>query len=129
MANLIQILQSKQFLKDAFGWGFILWLIGYILGFVFFAVVPPGMIGWVIMPIGIVIALWILFKRVKGDSFQYYLYLAVAWALIAIIFDYVFLVQLLKPADGYYKLDVYLYYVLTFILPVFIGWRKKAFQR
>jgi hypothetical protein len=126
MANTFKFFQSKQFLKDAFGWGVILWLVGYVLGIVLFMAVSPDMIGWVIMPIGIIITLWVLIKRVKGDSFSYYLFLAIAWALIAIVFDYFFLVKLLNPADGYYKLDVFLYYALTFILPVAVGWRKKT---
>lgn len=79
---------NRQLLRDTLGWGFILWLIGYVIGMVLFSIVPLSLIGWIIMPIG-----------------------------IAIIFDYFFLVKLLKPADGYYKLDVYLYYALTFILP------------
>jgi hypothetical protein len=116
---------TKQFIKDAFGWGFILWLIGYALGMMLFALVPPSMIGWIIMPIGIVITLWVLFKKISSDSLKYYFFLAIVWTLIAIIFDYLFLVEMLKPSDGYYKLDVYLYYVLTFMLPLFVGWRKK----
>ncbi|MFA5129989.1 MAG: hypothetical protein WC477_03650 [Patescibacteria group bacterium] len=116
---------SKQLLKDALGWGIGLWLIGYVLGFVLFFAVPPGMIGWVIMPIGVLMTLWVLFKKVKGDSIKYYATIAVAWTAIAIVFDYFFLVQMFKPADGYYKLDVYLYYILTFILPLIVGWRKS----
>jgi len=116
---------EKQFYKDAFGWGFILWLVGYFLGIIFFAVVPSSIIGWVIMPIGIVITLWVLFKKIKSQSFRYYFLLAVVWTLIAIIFDYFFLVKVFNPADGYYKPDVYLYYALTFILPLLVGWRKK----
>ena len=116
---------NKQFYKDAFGWGFVLWLIGYALGMIFFSIVPPSMIGWFIMPIGTVITLWVLFKKVKGESLRYYVLLGVVWMLIAIIFDYLFLVKALKPADGYYKLDVYLYYVLTLTLPLIVGWRKK----
>ncbi|MFH1112104.1 MAG: hypothetical protein V1712_03510 [Patescibacteria group bacterium] len=116
---------TKQFFKDALGWGFILWLIGYGLGMILFSLVPPSAIGWVIMPIGIVITLWVLFKKIKGDNFQYYFYLAIVWVLIAIIFDYLFLVKAFKPADGYYKFDVYLYYALTFVLPLFAGWFKK----
>jgi len=108
---------DKQFLKDAFGWGFGLWFIGYMLGFIFFAIVPQSMLGWVIMPIGTVITLWVLVKKVKGDSLGYYVKMAILWTLIAIICDYFFLVKLFKPADGYYKLDVYLYYILTFVLP------------
>jgi len=117
---------NKQLLKDSLGWGFVLWLIGYILGFVFFAFVPQNMLGWVIMPIGIIITLWVLFKKIKGDSFKYYIKLALVWTLIAVVFDYFFMVKLLNPADGYYKLDIYLYYILTFFLPLIVGWKKKA---
>lgn len=56
---------DKQLLKDALGWGFVLWLIGYALGFVVFFIVPPSVIGWVIMPIGIIITLWVLLKKNK----------------------------------------------------------------
>lgn len=115
---------SKQFYKDALGWGFILWLIGYILGIILFAVIPPSMIGWVITPIGIAITLWVLIKKINGDSLKYYFLIGLVWALIAVIFDYFFLVKLFKPADGYYKLDVYLYYIITFLLPIIVGWRK-----
>ncbi|HLD64384.1 MAG TPA: hypothetical protein VI913_05830 [Candidatus Peribacteraceae bacterium] len=117
-----------QLLKDAVGWGFLLWLIGYILGFLFFAFVPTALIGWVIMPIGMLITLWVLFKKIHGSSFQYYFSVGIAWAIIAIVCDYIFLVLLLKPADGYYKLDVYLYYVLTFALPVILGWWRLRKQ-
>lgn len=120
---------TKQFYKDAFGWGIILWLIGYVLGMVLFSVVPLSLIGWIILPIGTTITLWVLFKKVKGESFQYYLFLAVVWTLIAVDFDYFFIVIAFKPADGYYKLDVYLYYALNFVLPLIVGWRKKDFQK
>jgi H+/Cl- antiporter ClcA len=78
------------------------------------------------MPIGIVITLWVLLKKVKADSLKYYIFLGVVWALIAIVFDYFFLVKVFNPADGYYKLDVYLYYIVTFILPVIVGLKNKA---
>jgi len=120
---------TKQFLKDAFGWGFILWLIGFALGMIFFSIMPAGMIGWFIMPIGTAITLWVLLKKVKGASFQYFVLLAVVWTLIAVVFDYFFLVKAFKPADGYYKFDVYLYYALTFILPLIVGWYKKSQNR
>lgn len=116
---------DKQLAKDALGWGFVLWLIGYILGFALFFVIPPALIGWVILPIGIVITLWVLFKRVKSENFRRYLILAIVWTVIAVLFDYVFIVKALEPTDGYYKLDVYIYYVLTFALPLFAYWWKR----
>lgn len=117
---------SKKIFIDTFVWGFILWLIGYVLGILLFTVVPHGLIGWIIMPVGVMIALWVLLKKVKSHSFQSYILIAVTWTLIAITCDYVFLVKLFKPTDGYYKLDVYAYYALTFILPLLIGMRKKS---
>lgn len=119
----------KQLLKDALGWGIGLWLMGYILGIVFFLLLPPEAIGWVIMPIGTIITLWVLFKKIKSNSFKYYIFLGIIWTFIAIIFDYFFLVKIFKPEDGYYKLDVYLYYILTFVLPLFVGWRKGLIKK
>ncbi|MBP6045332.1 hypothetical protein KBC14_03545, partial [Candidatus Woesebacteria bacterium] len=75
---------SKQFYKDAFGWGSVLWLIGYILGILLFFVVSPSMIGWILTPIGTVITLWVLFKKIKSTSVQYYVMLAVVWTILAI---------------------------------------------
>ena len=117
---------NKQLLMDSLGWGSILWLIGYILGFVFFFFVPPALLGWVIMPIGLVITLWVLLTRVKGSSFQYYLIIAVIWTLLAILLDYLFIVQLLKPVQSYYKIDVYVYYLVTFVSPLAVAlWKKR----
>lgn len=113
---------DSQLLKDGFGWGLVLWFIGYVLGIVLFMMVPPALLGWIIMPIGIVMTLWVLFKKIKAPSLQYYFFIAIIWTLIAIICDYFFLVKLFRPADGYYKLDVYIYYLLTFILPLITGW-------
>ena len=116
---------NKRLLRDALGWGLILWLIGYILGFILFFILPPSLLGWVIMPIGVIITLWVLLNKIKAESFQYYLVLAVVWTAIAISFDYLFIVKALKPVDGYYKPDVYLYYALTFVLPLVVGWWKN----
>lgn len=116
---------DKRFLKDALGWGFVLWLIGYALGFLFYKSVPPEMIGWVIMPIGTPIMLWVLLKKIKSGRFQRYLAIAAIWTAIAVIFDYFFIVKALN-SGSYYKLDVYVYYILTFSLPLVAGSLKNA---
>ena len=112
---------NKKLLEDSIGWGFLLWLFGYILGIVFFMFVPPSMLGWAIMPFGIGITLFVLIKKIGKKPMSHYLLLGVVWTLIAIVCDYFFLVKLLKPVDGYYKLDVYLYYIITFALPLLVG--------
>lgn len=101
-------------------WGFILWLFGYILGFVFFAFVPKELIGWYIMPIAVIVILWVLFKKIKRDSFGCYIGLGVVWTIMAVALDYFFMVKLLKVV-GYYKTDVYIYYLLTLALPIIVG--------
>lgn len=118
-------LLNRQLLKDTLGWGFILWFIGYLLGIILFLVIPLSLVGWIIMPIGTIITLLVLFKKIKTKLFSYYFILATAWLLIAVILDYFLLVKVFKPADGYYKLDVYFYYTLTFILPIIVGWKKN----
>ncbi len=117
---------SKQFLKDSLGWGFILWLIGYVLGIVLFFVLPTFLIGWVILPIGLTITFLVLLKKVMGGTLAYYFLLAIIWTMIAIVFDYLFIIKAFNPKDGYYKLDVYLYYVFTFISPLIVGWLKTG---
>lgn len=116
---------NKQFLKDGLVWGFLLWLIGYILGIVFFMMVPPHLIGFVILPIGTAITLWVLIKKVKSTQINYYFWLAVIWTIMAVVFDYLFIVKAFK-SEGYYKPDVYLYYLLTFALPLVVSWRKSS---
>jgi len=83
------------------------------------------MIGWILTPIGTVITLWVLFKKIKSTSVQYYVMLAVVWTILAIVLDYFLLVKVFNPADGYYKPDVYLYYAITFLLPLLAVWKKK----
>jgi hypothetical protein len=126
---------KKQFIKDSVGssfaqgfgmikWGFLVWLIGYALGIIFFTMVPANLIGWFVTPIGIAVSLWVLFKRVKGNSFKYYFFLAIIWTVIAIVCDYLFLVKAFNTINTYYRFDVFLYYALTFVLPLIVGWYK-----
>lgn len=110
-------------------WGLGLWLFGYLLGFVFFALVPPEQIGWYIMPFGIAATCLVLWRWLKLDSLQNGIITGIIWTVIAAVADYFLIVKLLQPADGYYKLDIYLYYALTFLLPVaFAVLRPKSAQ-
>jgi hypothetical protein len=68
--------------------------------------------------------LLVLFKKIKGEGIKYYLILGIVWTLIAVILDYFLIVKLLNPV-GYYKPAVYLYYGLTFGLPVLVGYKKR----
>ncbi|MCX6779274.1 MAG: hypothetical protein NTU97_03515 [Candidatus Magasanikbacteria bacterium] len=122
--------KGNIFLNTIF-WGFILWLFGYVLGIIFFMFVPKGILGWCIMPFGLVATLWVLFKKIKRDSFTCFIGLGVIWTIMAIVLDYIFLIKFLKATD-YYKLDVYIYYLLTFALPIIVGmyrYKKTYFKK
>ena len=114
-------LMNRQLLHDSLGWGFVLWVIGYILGIVLFVTIPPALIGWVIMPFGVLIIVSVLVTRVRTYSLRDYMVLAIAWTAIAVVADYLFIVKAFNPPDGYYKLDVYLYYALTFLAPLAVA--------
>jgi hypothetical protein len=104
--------------RDLLSWGLLLWVAGYLLGFIFYAFVPAPFIGWGVMPLGMGLTCLVLWKRVRVDSIRDSLLLGIAWSAIAVACDYLFIVKLLNPPDGYYKFDVYMYYLLTFALPV-----------
>jgi len=117
-------MSSRDLLRDALGWGVALWLFGYVLGVLLFFLVPTSLIGWVLSPVAILATLWVLTTRVRAQTQATYAAIAVVWTVIVIALDYVFIVRMLQPADGYYKLDVYLYYALTLALPIIVGWRR-----
>ena len=116
---------NRDLLKDSIGWGFLLWFAGYLLGIVLFVVVPASAIGWVIMPIGITLTVWVLMTRVHVRLPVDFLILAIIWTTMAVGLDYFMIVKAFNPPDGYYKLDVYLYYAFTFVLPLLAGWRRQ----
>ena len=118
----MEINKRKLFLNTVL-WGIGLWFFGYILGFIFFAFVPKDLIGWFVTPLGLVAILWVLLKKIKRERFQCFVGLGVIWTIIAVALDYIFIVKMLG-AIGYYKLDVYIYYILTLILPIVVGWYK-----
>lgn len=116
--------QGNIFLNTV-SWGFVLWLFGYVLGIIFFTFIPKNTIGWAILPFGIIVTLFVLLKKIKRDSFVCYFGLSVIWTLMAVILDFLFLVLLFNSTD-YYKVDVYVYYALTFIMPLAVGWYKTC---
>ncbi|MFA5253424.1 MAG: hypothetical protein WC367_01990 [Methanoregula sp.] len=49
---------------------------------------------------------------------------AFAWTVIAVVFDYLFIVLLFSAT--YYGPDVFVYYAITFLIPVCIGLLETA---
>lgn len=111
----------KEWIKDTCGLGTIIWLIGYLTSIVLFFSPFAGIMGWIITPVftpvTIVITWW--WFRARNLALTYYVAVGLIWTLIAIVLDYLFIVQLFQAT--YYGPDVFLYYALTFLIPVGVG--------
>ncbi len=112
----------KQWIKDTASLGTFLWLIGYLASLVLFFSPLAADMGWILLaiftPITVAIAWW-WFRARESLPLQYYAGVGIAWMLIAIVLDYLFIALLFQAT--YYGPDVFLYYALTFFIPAGVG--------
>jgi hypothetical protein len=112
----------KQWIKDTAGLGTVLWLMGYLASLVLFLSPFWGIMGWILLvvftPVTIAIVWW-WFRKRENLSVQYYAGVGLAWVLIAVVLDYLFIVLLFQAT--YYGPDVFVYYAVTFLIPVGVG--------
>jgi len=112
----------KQWIKDTAGLGVVLWLIGYLASLVLFFSPYAGIMGWILLavftPVTIAVTWW-WFRQRERLPLQYYACVGVAWILIAVVLDYLFIVLMFQAT--YYESDVFVYYAVTFLIPVGVG--------
>ena len=111
----------KEWIKDTIGLGLIIWFIGYITSIVLFFSPFAGIMGWIITPVftPVTIAITWWWFRARNLPLVYYAKVGLVWTVIAIVCDYLFIVQMFQAT--YYGPDVFLYYALTFLIPVGVG--------
>lgn len=111
----------KNWIKDTVGLGIIIWLVGYLASIGLFFTPFAEDMGWIITaiftPVTIAITWW--WFRARNIPFSYFVKVGVVWTMIAVVLDYLFIVQLFQAA--YYEADVFVYYALTFLIPVGVG--------
>ena len=111
-----------QWIKDTAGLGTAFWLMGYLASLVLFFTPYAGIMGWILLavftPVTIVITWW-WFNQRTSLSLQYYAGVGIAWMLIAVVLDYLFIVLLFNAT--YYDPDVFVYYAVTFLIPPGVG--------
>ena len=112
----------QQLIKDTAGLGVALWLIGYLASLVLFFSPYAGAMGWILLvvctPVTIAIT-WLWFRKRENLSLEYFAAVGVSWVVIAIVLDYLFIVLLFNAV--YYGIDVFVYYTVTFLIPVGVG--------
>ena len=118
----------KQWIKDTIGLGTGLWLFGYLASLLLFFSPFADIMGWIITavftPVTIAIAWW--WFRARDLPLTYYVGVGVAWTMIAIVLDYLFIVRLFQTT--YYEIDVFVYYALTFLIPLGVGLYLRHIQ-
>lgn len=119
-------MKKRQMLVDSLGLGLALWLAGYLSSLALFFVLPKGLLGWVLFAVFTPVTIYVAYLRFRrrGLSLGYLLFVAATWTAIAVLFDYLFIVQLFKSQD-YYAADVFLYYAVTFLIPLAIGLKYR----
>lgn len=110
-----------QWIKDTVGLGTGFWLLGYVVSLVLFFSPYAAIMGWIITPVFTPVTLTITWWWFRKRDLQpgYYIRVGLVWTLIAIVLDYLFIVQLFQAS--YYGIDVFFYYALTFLIPVGVG--------
>jgi hypothetical protein len=115
----------KQWIKDTAGLGTGLWLVGYLASLLLFFSPYAAIMGWILLavctPVTIAVAWW--WFKARDLPLSYYAKVGAAWTAIAVVFDYLFIVQLFGAT--YYGPDVFVYYALTFLIPVGVGWSLR----
>jgi hypothetical protein len=114
--------QPRDRFIDTIGLGFSLWFLGYIASIILYFFVAPGILGWVLFVVftPVMVAVTHVRFRKRSLHFRYYMIIAVVWTSIAVVFDFLFIVLLFNPGN-YYHLDVLVYYLETFLVPVIMG--------
>ncbi len=116
---------ARQVLIDTVGLGFLVWLIGYAMGFVIITL--PGypdvmqqpavlaVFGTVMAVVTGGLAFW-RFRGRRGATWGYACGVGASWLAVAVVCDFVFIV-LLFGAWNYYRLDIAVYYAVTLVAP------------
>jgi hypothetical protein len=120
-------------LKDTAGPGTLFWLIGYLAGIALFFTPFKNSMGWIIMvfftPFTILVTWW--WFRGRDLPLLYFAGVGVAWTVIAVVLDFLFIVTLFHSPQ-YYASDVFLYYALMVLIPVGVGvylnWERTAIK-
>ena len=111
----------KPWLKDTVGLGTALWLLGYLVSLALFFTPLAGVMGWIITAVFTPVTVGVAWWRFRGRDLPlaYYAGVGLAWTAIAVVLDYLFIVRLFDAV--YYAPDVFVYYALTFLIPVGVG--------
>jgi hypothetical protein len=113
--------RMKHWIIDTIGLGTGLWLFGYLASLLLFFSQFADIMGWIITvvftPVTIAIAWW-WFKG-RRLHLTYYMLVGLVWTAIAVVLDYLFIVRLFHTP--YYGPDIFVYYALTFLIPVGVG--------
>ncbi len=117
--------RTHETLVDTLGLGFLVWLIGYAMGFFIITLPgypdvmqrPPLLLVFALVGAAVTggLAAWRFHAR-RGLSWRYAWAIGLSWLGVAVVCDFMFIV-LLFQAWSYYRLDIAVYYAVTLVAP------------
>ncbi len=117
--------RTQETLVDTLGLGFLVWLIGYAMGFVIITLPgypdvmqrPPLLLVFALVGAAVTggLAAW-RFRGRRGLTWRYAWAIGLSWLGVAVVCDFLFIV-LLFQAWSYYRLDIAVYYAVTLVAP------------
>jgi hypothetical protein len=115
----------QAIVKDTAGIGILLWLIGYLAALLLFVSSLAAVMGWILIAVFTPVSIVIVWRWFAGRDLPlaYYAGAGIVWTAIAIVCDYLFIVVLFSAT--YYGPDVFVYYAITFLVPVCVGLSKQ----
>ena len=94
------------------------------MSIVLYGFVPKSILGLILFVLLTPLTAYIAYLRFRKreETLAYYFAVALVWTALAMILDYFFIVKAFN-AQGYYKADVFVYYLTTFIIPLAVGFK------
>lgn len=117
--------RTRETLVDTLGLGFLVWLIGYAVGFFIITLPgypdvmqrPPLLLVFALVGAAVTggLAAWRFHAR-RGLGWRYAWAIGLSWLGVAVVCDFLFIVLLFR-AWSYYRLDIAVYYAVTLVAP------------
>lgn len=111
---------KKYALVDTLIYGLVIWLVGFVLGMVLFPFVEISVMGWILMPVTLIVALLLslrIRRKRSAGAVSYFIGVGLSWVALSLILDYAILVKG-YDAENFYDVDIIIYYVGVLLIPI-----------
>lgn len=117
------ISMKKYALVDTLVYGLVIWLVGFVLGMVLFPFVEISVMGWILMPVTLIVALFLsmrIRRKRSAAAVSTFIGVGLSWVALSLILDYAILVKGYS-AENFYDVDIIIYYIGVLLIPIIVS--------